>query len=34
MIHLIVHHKIVLYQDQQSSFTRRSIEIHKSFDDL
>ena len=38
MIHLIVqkivHHNIVLYQNQQSSFIRESIKIHKNFDDF
>ena len=38
MIHLIddliIHHNIVLYQNQQSSFIQRFIKIHKSFDDL
>ena len=34
IVNLIVYHNIVLYQNQQSSFTRESIEIHKNFDDL
>ena len=34
MIYLIIYLNIVLYQNQQSSFMRRFIEIYKNFDDL